>query len=620
VGNGAEAGPFGRRICGFFDPARAMLAPHMNPQLATDLAVRRELLRLALQNSTRSIPLQLVAVGVMVALGLNVGSIQAALAVALLGLAVAVWRYTLKVRYPLSEDLPESRISKVTLELEGNSFLAGALWAVCSIGIYPQLRDTTATVYVVIAIGSVATAALFMSLVGRSFVLLVSLSLGSVVLASLVFPSVRSYPLAALIALFAVTMVRAAREVSGTTARAIQHGLEVDSANQSLVQAKDAAEAANLAKSQFLAMMSHEIRTPMNGVLGSLDLLRHSKLSEHQRNLVRTAASSGTSLMEILNDVLDHSKIEAGKLNLSLASMSLHTTAASVVALFRANAEGKGLALSLDLDPEIDDWVLGDGQRLKQVLLNLLGNAIKFTERGQVGLSLKGQASRDGWCKVQFEVRDTGVGISPETFGRLFQPFHQVAESGGRRSGGTGLGLAISQRIVEAMGGRIEVNSVPGRGSRFFFTLELERDPTTEHFVQPDSALGGLEGDHGLMGDVLIVEDNDVNRMIAREAVTSFGLNVFEVSDGSQALDFLRHRPVDLILMDCLMPVLDGYATAQEIRKRESAHGSRRTPIVALTANAFDEDAARSRAAGMDGHLAKPYTRSQLKATLKRWL
>jgi CheY-like chemotaxis protein len=324
--------------------------------------------------------------------------------------------------------------------------------------------------------------------------------------------------------------------------------------------------------------------------------------------------------MAILNDVLDHSKIEAGKLALSPTAISLHTTAASVVALFRANAEGKGLVLGLDLEHDLDDWVLADAQRLKQVLLNLIGNAIKFTERGRVGLSLKAQTAREGWCRVLFEVRDTGVGMPKETLGRLFQPFHQVAESDGRRSGGTGLGLAISQRIVEAMGGRIEVESAPARGSRFFFTLEFELDPATEHFVQPDSAMGGLEGDHGLMGDVLIVEDNDVNRMIAREAVVSLGLNVFEVSDGSQALDFLQRRPVDLILMDCLMPVMDGYVTAQEIRKRESVDGSRRTPIVALTANAFDEDAARSRAAGMDGHLAKPYTRSQLKATLKRWL
>ncbi len=291
-----------------------------------------------------------------------------------------------------------------------------------------------------------------MSLVGRSFLLFVGFSLGSLAVVSLANEHVRSYPLAALVSILGITLIRASREVRDTTMLAIRHSLENEVANHSLLKAKEAAEAANVAKSQFLAMMSHEIRTPMNGVLGSLDLLRHSTLNGHQRNLVRTAASSGASLMSILNDVLDHSKIEAGKLSLNAIPMSLHSLAASVVGLFRANAEGKGLRLILDLDPEAPDWVVGDAQRLKQVLLNLIGNAIKFTEEGEVALVLRLEPSGARSCKRLFRVRDSGTGIANEALPRLFQPFHQVATGNRRRSGGTGLGLAISQRIIEAMG------------------------------------------------------------------------------------------------------------------------------------------------------------------------
>jgi signal transduction histidine kinase/DNA-binding response OmpR family regulator len=383
--------------------------------------------------------------------------------------------------------------------------------------------------------------------------------------------------------------------------------------------AREAAEAASRAKSQFLANMSHEIRTPMNGILGMAELLLDTPLSERQRRYLETLYRSGESLLDIINDVLDFSKIEAGKLELSPSDFSLRATLGEVSDTFAERASRKGLMLDREVAADVPDALNGDVVRLRQILNNLIGNAIKFTEKGGVSLAvakMPGESPR-----LHFSVRDSGIGISATDRALIFDAFAQADVSHTRRYGGTGLGLSISKQLIELMGGRLGLDSTPGIGSSFWFEapFALASAPPAE----PSTARASHTLPR-LHGHVLLAEDNDVNQTVARAMLESFGLRVSSAENGLQALEAVAVQRFDLVLMDCQMPELDGFEATRRLRLREQerngVEAAQRLPILAVTANAVEGDRERCLAAGMDAYLSKPFRQAELHAALLRWL
>ena len=529
-----------------------------------------------------------------------------------------------------------------------------------------------------------------------------------------------------------------------------------------LVTAKRAAEAATLAKSEFLATMSHEIRTPLNGILPLLDIVLGGQLNADQRDYVATAQRSAQELLRIVDDILDYSKVEAGKLELENVTLNLRDLLDSVQALMDKAAESKRLSLRLSVDEDVRTLLRGDPVRIRQVLSNLVGNGLKFTERGGVSVRVSKRAETPTHEELVFAVRDTGIGITPEAAARLFQPFTQAESSTTRRYGGTGLGLTICKKLVELMGGKIGLRSEPGKGSVFWFSLPLAKLPgevaqgrlslqgvrglyvgsqrgyeklnpllaglglQVEFLPQPAEALarlrrsaplgrsfghellvaemGGAPGETQnlvrnvlreptlervrillpgapaeaggprlgvlprepdesalraaleslfalsshtrpqpliarattparapaaataneleppLRGRVLLVEDHPVNQQVATKLLSRLGLEVVQANHGSEALDLLGKGVFDLVLMDCQMPIMDGYAATRELRRREALVNSARMPVIAMTAHAMAGDREKCLDSGMDDYLSKPLDRALLARTLKQWL
>jgi len=375
-----------------------------------------------------------------------------------------------------------------------------------------------------------------------------------------------------------------------------------------LVKARDEAEAANRAKSEFLANMSHEIRTPLNGVMGIAGALARTELSTGQAEMVQLIETSAQTLEALLTDILDLARIEAGRLEIRPEPFELSTSINACAALFQAAAEAKGLKLVVNIDPDAEGTFQGDAPRIRQILSNLIGNAVKFTAEGEVRVSV-GAYRDETTSRLSFAVSDTGIGFDEETKQRLFNRFQQADGSITRKYGGTGLGLAISRTLAEAMGGELTAQSIPGQGATFRFDLELaRRHGAIDLWDVDDPAISEAQLPELDTMRVLLAEDHPTNRRVVQLILEAAGVDLICVENGAEALDEARRGPFDLILMDMQMPVMDGLTAIRAIRRWEQKEGRPAMPIHTLTANAMPEHAQASHAAGANGHVTKPIT------------